>query len=290
MLGFIYAIICALLFPLSEAVKKRLTQKTNIYIIFWATTCLALPVYIVGTLVEGIPKIDATFWLALSAAAPLFLISSLILIKALQISPLSLTVPFLSFTPVFLILTSWIMLRELPNVYGVAGIILVAIGAFLLNAEKISHGILAPFKAIKTEKGSLYVLIVAAIWSITSNLDKICLQHSSPFFYLLMINLIISVFLTILLWLKYKNGLRDEINSNFKPFLLLGFNVGFATLFQMLAVQRILVSYTIAIKRAGLVLGGIIFGWLFFKEEKIRYRLIGGLVMVIGILLIILKH
>lgn len=290
MIGFTYAIVAALLFAVSEASKKYLTKKINIFFIFWAMTALALPVFIIGLSIDGIPEIDATFWLVLIFAVPLFLFSSLLLIKAEAISPLSLTVPYLSFTPVFLILTSWLLLKEMPNTYGIIGIILIVIGSFLLHAKDIKKGLSAPILAIKKEKGSLYVLVVAFIWAITSNLDKICVQHSSPNFYLFMINAFEAVILTIILLTKYRSSFKEEFKNNFKLLGILGLNIGLAALFQMLAVKQILVAYTIAIKRAGLVLGAVIFGYLIFKEKEFRYRLLAGLIMVAGVLLILFYH
>lgn len=67
--------------------------------------------------------------------------------------------------------------------YGIVGIVFTAVGAYLLNVRATRKGILEPFKAVRRERGSLYMIIVAFIYSITSNLGKMAVLHSSPLFF-----------------------------------------------------------------------------------------------------------
>ena len=182
------------------------------------------------------------------------------------------------------------MINKVPNTWGIVGILLVPIGAFVLNHKKMQHGILAPFKAIGKEKGSLLAIGVAIIWSITANLDKIAINNASIMFYQFIISLSTAIFSTILLVIKHKQEFIHEVKENIWLFILIGILYGSAIGLQMLAIQKILVSYVIAIKRAGMILGGIVMGAIFFKEENFRQHLIGGLVMTVGVLLILLFH
>ncbi len=76
--------------------------------------------------------------------------------KAIKLSPLSITLPFLALSPIFMIFTSDFILGERLGKYGIGGIILTVIGAYLLNVRDTRKGILEPFKAIQRERGSLY--------------------------------------------------------------------------------------------------------------------------------------
>ena len=58
--------------------------------------------------------------------------------RAIRESPLSLTLPYLAFTPVFNILTGYIFLGEQVSSAGMAGIVLVVCGAWLLNLDAAS--------------------------------------------------------------------------------------------------------------------------------------------------------
>jgi uncharacterized membrane protein len=59
--------------------------------------------------------------------------SSLLFQRALSISPVSLTVPYLSFTPAVLLITSYFMLGEVPEAAGVLGVVIMTAGAYGLN-------------------------------------------------------------------------------------------------------------------------------------------------------------
>lgn len=73
--------------------------------------------------------------------------------KAIKVSPFSLTILFLSLTPVFLIVTSFLILGDLPDRSGLIGIFLIACGMYLLNLPYGQKEILAPLRSIVKEKG-----------------------------------------------------------------------------------------------------------------------------------------
>ncbi|KAG2448274.1 hypothetical protein HYH02_006858 [Chlamydomonas schloesseri] len=78
------------------------------------------------------PQVFATATLSSSL---LLLLSRFMYQRAVCISPLSLTIPYLAFTPAILIATAYIFLGELPGASGVAGVCVVALGGYLLNLK-----------------------------------------------------------------------------------------------------------------------------------------------------------
>jgi drug/metabolite transporter (DMT)-like permease len=54
---------------------------------------------------------------------------------AIRDSALSLTLPYLAFTPVFTVLSAWLLLGEQVTAQGLAGIALVVLGAYGLNIK-----------------------------------------------------------------------------------------------------------------------------------------------------------
>eukprot|EP00798_Chlamydomonas_sp_ICE-L_P008149 gene8149-1402_t len=75
------------------------------------------------------------FTLAIISTSALLLYSKLLYQRALHLSPLSLTIPYLSFTPAFLIVTAFIFVGEVPSPSGVAGVSIVACGGYLLSSR-----------------------------------------------------------------------------------------------------------------------------------------------------------
>jgi uncharacterized membrane protein len=92
--------------------------------------------------------------------------------RALQISPMSMCIPFLSFTPVFLIPTGFIILGEVPAPLKALGVALIVVGSLVMHRRLFAEGLLAPAKAVLRDKGSRYMLLVSLIFAITNPLDK----------------------------------------------------------------------------------------------------------------------
>ena len=125
---------------------------------------------------------DTTFFAATAIAIPIDILALILYQRAIKISPLSLTLPFLAFTPVFVVVTSFVLLKEIPDRNSLIGIVLVFLGVYLLNIHDISKGFFEPFKSIKNENGARIMLIVAFLFSININFGKIMAIHSSPTF------------------------------------------------------------------------------------------------------------
>jgi uncharacterized membrane protein len=193
--------------------------------------------------------------------------------SAIKVSPLSLSLPMLSFSPVLLIFTSRVMLGEELSGMGTLGVFMVFMGSYILNVSKIRAGLLEPIKAIFKERGSVYILLVVLIWSITANLDKVGVSSSSPIFW----SFSMSVGLGVLGLL----ALKFRISFNF-PFLYLSLADTLSTLFQMIAISLIPVPYVISIKRLN-VLFSSLWGIIFLGESA---NLIGILFMILGGLII----
>ncbi|MDO8627182.1 MAG: DMT family transporter, partial [Candidatus Diapherotrites archaeon] len=154
------------------------------------------------------------------------------------------------------------------------------------NIKESKLGLLKPLKALIEDKGAKIMLFIAFVWGISSVYDKIGIQNSSPIF----LGIVSSLFLTIglfplMLW-KSKN-ITKQIRENFKPILLSGVAMAFLVVFQMIAMSLALVVYVIAIKRTSTLISTF-FGWLFFKEKNIKSRLLGAVIMFVGVLFITL--
>lgn len=282
---FYYAIITAFSQATSDAITKKTLQRADEYIVAWLRLLSSVPYLIIALFIIEIPKTDSTFWTALISALPLEVTAFILYIRALKESPLSLTIPFLAFTPVFLIFTSFLILGELPDKSGAAGVILITAGAYTLNLHMRKKGLFKPIKAIIKERGSLMMLIVSFIYSITSSIGKLAILHSSPTFFGAVYFLILTLAFTPVVMLKSRNNL-SQIIKNYKFFGLLGFFHSIMIITHMIAMSLTQVTYMIAVKRTSLLFS-VGYGYLLFKEEKIRERLLGSILMIIGVVLIV---
>ena len=247
------------------------------------------------------------------------MVTTVLYMKALRYSDLSISVPMLTFTPLFLLVTSPLILGEFPSLLGLLGIFLIVSGSYLLNIKEWKQGYLAPFKALFRERGPKLMLIVAFLWSITSNYDKVGALNSSPIIWILAVNLFIAICMIPLI-LKYSltssqeisvlspasqktSGLspsskirssRDKnnivlIQQNIKILVIMGILSTLTSIFQIYAITLTLVAYVIAIKRTSVVFS-VLWGHYIFHEKGVKERLLGASIMVLGVVLIVLSN
>jgi drug/metabolite transporter (DMT)-like permease len=206
--------------------------------------------------------------------------------RALQISPLSLCVPFLAFTPVFLIPTGFVLLGELPSPLKLLGVVLIVVGSLVMHRRLFAIGWTAPIKAVIREKGSRYMLLVSFIFSITNPLDKKLVVMSDVFTEAVAYGL--GLCLSFLLLGKMQRAdFGAAIRGNVKWMALAGLSDAVSLLFQLASYTYLAVVITVSIKRAGIVLA-VIAGWLFFRERGITDKLIATAVMFCGVLILYL--
>ena len=100
----------------------------------------------------------------------------------------------------------------------------------------------------------------------------------------------VGIYITSLrkLYTLWKNqGKVKQLFSQPTIFSLIGLTVALSVITHFLAVNIIEVPYVISVKRTSLLFG-IMFGAFWFKEKNIRERLIGSIVMIIGVIVIAL--
>jgi uncharacterized membrane protein len=206
--------------------------------------------------------------------------------RALQISPLSLCVPFLSFTPVFLIPTGFLILGEIPSPLKAIGVALIVVGSFVMHRRLYAQGWMAPVRAVLREKGSRYMLLVSLIFSFTNPLEKKLVLMSDVFFQAL----VYGVGLSIAFWIMTRMRGGDfgkAARGNWKWIWLAGLFDGVSLLFQLASYAYIAVVIVVSIKRAGIILS-VLCGWLFFHERDITDKMIAASVMFCGVLILYL--
>lgn len=283
-----YSLLTAFFIATSDALTKRALVSRDEYVVAWIRLLFALPVLAVSLLFVEIPRLDKTFWIATVCALPLEITAIILYTKALKVSPISLTMPFLALTPLFLIAMSYLILGERVSLQGGIGILLMAMGSYTLNLHKIRHAILEPVKAIFREKGSVMIIIVAFIFSITSSLGKMAIEHSSPIFFGSFYFILVTLLFTPIALGKHR-GRISLSKKDIIPLTSIGITYAMMIIFHMLAMSLTNVAYMISIKRTSLLFS-ILYGYVLFKEEKIAEKTLGSIIMFIGFLMIVLNR
>ncbi|MBI5599886.1 MAG: DMT family transporter [Deltaproteobacteria bacterium] len=279
-----FAFLSAFALSTADALSKRALRRTDEYAIMWVREGYALPFLAFSFLFVPVPRLDVAFYLSVALLVPLEVLALILYVKAIRLSPLSLSVPFMALSPVFILFIAFFTLGERPSSSGILGVALIASGAYLLNASASRHGILGPVKEIWKEKGSVLMIIVALIYSVTSTVGKIAVEHSSPVFFGFFYPLVLTAVLTFVV--AWKGRLR-EVASRPGAFLIIGLFTAIMIVSHFMAISMIDVAYMISIKRTSLLIS-VLYGKFLFKEENIKERLLGSAVMISGVALITL--
>lgn len=243
----------------------------------------SLPLFIAAGLLVPVPRLDGTFWAASAILLPLNLTAYLLYLRAIKVSPLTLTVPYLSFTPAFIIITGALILGERVNAAGAAGIVMIAAGGFILHLDG-SRGLLGPLRSIRREKGSLLMLVVAALFSFCAVLGKHAMLHSSALFFSYWFFAAFSG-ITVLGLVLQQRSRAGLVRAQALRGLWLGALLLVHITCHALAIVLAPAAYMVAVKRTS-VLFSVLLAWLFLKEGSLVQRGLGTLLMFTGALLI----
>ena len=284
----IYSLLTAVTLATSDALTKRALASRDEYFIAWARILFALPLLLTSLCFVEIPDLDRTFWAATFCALPLEIVAIILYTRALKVSPITLTMPFLALTPVFLIVTSYLIVGERVSAYGGIGIAIMAIGGYTLHFHRMKDSLIEPFKAIFREKGSVLIIIVAFIFSITASLGKLAIEHSSPVFFGSFYFVLVFIAFTPVAFLKSRQSMKI-MKKDVKALASIGATYGMMIFFHMIAVSMSNVAYMVSIKRTSLLFS-VVFGHFLFKEEKIPEKAVGAVIMFLGFIWIVLSR
>lgn len=233
------------------------------------------------------PPLPAAFWGWVCAMVPLEILAMALYVSAIRSNPLSLTLPYLAFTPVFIIVTGYLLVGEQVTAKGFSGILLVVIGSYVLNLDRARgakwH---APLGAIVNTRGSRLMLGVAALYSLTSVMAKGALSYVPAGFFAPFYFCFVAFFTALLFGASNPENLR-VLWRRPGPQLLVGVLMAIMIVTHLAAVERVEVAYMIAVKRTSLLFGILYGAWL-FKEGYLGRHLFAGALMVTGVTLIVL--
>jgi drug/metabolite transporter (DMT)-like permease len=284
------SLTCAVSLAAADTATKRFlagyTAAQLVMVRFGLTALLLLPLLAL----QPPPLPPGRFWLWMGAALPLEVLAEALYVLAIRDSPLALTLPYLAFTPMLTTLVGWLLLGETVSSRGLAGIVMVVVGAYALNLEHARPGRprtwIAPLLAIGRHRGSRYMLGVAVIYGVTSVLGKGAMQYMPPLSFGAVYFALVGVFTLAVFAAREPSALRSLVQPVPAHFLVAGL-MGVMIVTHFLGLSRVETAYMISVKRTS-ILFGILMGALFFAERHLARNLAAGALMVAGVALIAL--
>lgn len=273
---------------LCEALKDVYSKKSLVhvdeYILLWFSRVVSVFFLLPFLFVFPVKQVDPQVLRALIISGVINVIAVIFYFRAIKSSDLSLVLPMLAFTPLFLLITSPIIVGEFPKLLGLIGVILIVVGSYTLNIKKRHKGYLTPFTSLVKEPGTRYMLFVALLWSISSNFDKIGIVRSSALFWTIAVNGFIAIVLSPMVVFRIK-PIFHLIRLHKRILILSGLFLSLSVLLISTSMSMTLVSYAISVKRTS-ILWGALLGYVIFKEKNLRERIVGAAIMIIGVIFI----
>jgi len=285
MLWFTLSLLTAFLSATEAALAKRLCGDLPPLAMAAYVLAYSTPLFLVGWALTPLPPLAPGFWYTFLLILPFNLAGTMLYLQAINISPLSLTMPYLAATPLVTMVFGATLLGEFPDIWGLLGILSVVGGSFVLNLDpnrdpSQGFSLLDPLRAVLRERGSLFMLIAALIFGFTSALGKKLILQSSPAYAGAVFPLVHNlVLLTLILG-----------SGKVRPWLLLarpgkGLVIGVCSFLHLFchffAISYVAAAYMVSIKRLNGVFA-VLYGGLLFKEANFKYRLAGALLMSTG--------
>jgi uncharacterized membrane protein len=280
------ALISAVLMAVQRVFEKKLVGKISFVSIGWLVQLFGFPVILATLFMWGsIPDITALpfqfWWPLIIIWIILYPLQTYAFYRALHEGELSLVLPVMSITPIVNIFSGWIMLGEMPSMYGVWGIFATVVALYLLLSEKDTNT-----GAPRSWMPVFLMFIFAFSVAIGTTLDKVVLEVTNPYFYSVANKLgaiVVLFFMTRLL--KGEELVQFKRKTIWTNFLIIGLISGVSYIIFMLALSQGPVAYVGAIKGSNLIFGSLL-GIVFLHEKMTARKGVSYILMIIGILLI----
>jgi len=267
------------------ALAKRSLASVADEVLAAGTFLAASVILLLISLTRGVPAISSALVQPVIITGTINIVAAALVFFTLRRTDLSLAVPIITFTLVFLAGTSYLVLGEVPTVAGIAGIFLIVIGAFVIQLSPGGSGLSYPWDRARW-KGAATMLGVAFLYSLSLPFDKAVVLASDAVFGSGLVCLYIggAFWLVALVRGSWRQILPGAAIS---ASLALGLVLAGETVAINLAYTLQIVPYVIAVKRLS-ILFSVLIGGIVFREGGIRYRILGALIMIGGVALIVL--
>lgn len=286
-LTLLAVIIRILVNPFSNVLQKQITQKGQHPLFINLATYILLAFISVFLIFDiSIQSLDAEFWIYSIAGGITGALGNGFIVKALEKGNLSVLGPINAYKSIVGMLFAFIIIREVPNIWGLMGMGFIIIGSYYVldtTEEKFSW---QQFKSPAIQ----YRLAALVLTGIQAVLDKKVIEHSNLeiafagwSIFGAGFSFVFILFTKVSIQKEFKNLDRAILVKYF----LLVLTVGLMLASTNYTLSHMPVGYALALFQLSILLS-VVLGYRFFNELHLFKKLMGATIMVIGSALIIL--
>jgi drug/metabolite transporter (DMT)-like permease len=273
--------------PLSNVFQKLLTRRgMSPLVIVGVTHGLLTVICIPLLLIDSVPGSPA-FWLNITVCAALAVAGNVLLVKAVQLSDLSILGPVNSYKAVISLIPGIVLLQEIPSTTALLGVALIVAGSYFIADRDGTKPGKKVFVRFFTDRGVQFRLAALVLSAVEAVFLKRALIASSPLatFAVWAVLCLIFVLPFAVRFDKVSEGVRSAWASNLNC-LALAVTTGLMQFSTLIVFSGFQVAPALALFQTS-TLVSVVLGWHVFGEEKIAQRLLGSSIMVVGAILIV---
>jgi len=284
---FYFAVFAAVTNAVATLARRMHGSSSRPVELAWWTQLLAIP-FSAALLLTTHQRfyVNHDFLLPGIASAALCSFGCVLLFSAYKHGDASVICPLTNLVPIGLLLSSFIMFGTKPPLTGLIGILFIAFGVYYTSVSG-KHSLLQPFSAVWRQRGSRAMLGCIVIWSVATNLDKIALRSTSPAFYLLFVQTITFILLSMYMFAQPKRREGIVWRKWWKHMVVISAFSTLSVFLQMKALSITSSSYVLAVKRLDTLIV-ILFAGIFLHERHILRRFKGSAIALLGVVVIYL--
>ena len=273
--------------PFANVFQKQLTAKKNHPLLVNFLTYLLLFFFCIFIALNvRWHELPQQFWFYSVLGGIAGALGNGFLVKALQKGDLSVLGPINSYKSVVGIIVGIFLLKEIPNFWGILGIVLIIYGSYFVldtTEERFSWAILK-----KSEiQFRIWAMILTAIEAVFIKKIIIVSSPASAFVSWCWFGAIFSFLLLFVYRLDLRKELKKVDRSDLSKYALLVVCVGTMQFTTNYTFDHMPVGYALSLFQLSTIVS-VLLGHRIFKELGIRKKLIGTAIMIVGSIVIIL--
>ena len=281
-----FALLSSLLWSGLDVCRKQMVRHVSPVALVTLLCLGQVLVFLPWSLSTGAsPGLDYAPWGL--ASLGLNLVANLLFVRAVQVSPLSLTIPLLALTPVFAGVASVLAGVESVTPPRFFGMCLILLGAGVLT-----RGAMAPGERVvdvfRREPGMWMMLLVTALWACSIAVDKGALALDEVNEPTHALSQTAGVGAALLVWLASRGQLAELKNARRAPWLGIAMVlVALSALsMQLMALRTLDASVVETLKRTIALVVSLAAGRALFGESITRSKVAAVTLMIGGTLLV----
>ncbi|MCK5630472.1 MAG: EamA family transporter [Nanoarchaeota archaeon] len=285
---YVYVLISAFFIALSNIAGKKALFK--VHAMEYRTTLKVLEIPLLLLLIPFLNfNIDPGDYIFIFLIAFIAVVAGIFWAKAIKHSEISTVSPLQNLSPIFLVILSFIILKETVTLQQGIGIAILIIGTYVLEVDHKISNLKEPILKIIKTRTIHFVLISLFLYSLSAVGDKYMITSVDKVTYLFWVWMFMTIISLAISSIFYK-GLKDVVYCIKKS----GWIIFLAGLFSFIsalayfkALTMVMVSLLIPLKRLSTLFATLIGGEL-FHDHGLKLKAVACVILIVGALLVVL--